>query len=1177
MSAKQRNSYYQTQGGTLPWEAKTYVSREADDELFEFARTGHTNNRVCSILAPRQMGKSSLRVRTAKRLIDEGVICVQIDLQELGGADGESFWYSVLDEICKKIDEYLVGGSQDLTAVKFKAYWENRYNSPAGKRFCDFLKEEVLTAIDNQLVIFLDEIQSLINWGLQHDFIRVIRSLSSDVNNEILRKLNFVILGVAKPSEILTEKGVTFNVGDRLEIGPLTGECQELWGGIEQVTGEAKEAIAAILKYSGGQPFLTQVICDLAVSHDKKKETSSWEEHIEKIVNREIVETWRQLDSQSHFTEIENYFLKIDKDNQNNQRLLKALNDYAKILEDGNIKFDNADTSSHWDLLISGLVVKETSQSGSILKVTNPIYARIFDSAWIKPIQEQIALTSANSAENQFENAIEEIAIELEESSPLEAFKQPTFTLTKEKEKNSMSTRAKQIEQIIQQRGPLVASIKTVEENLDKLAGELVDIEQFRLRLIGSVNNPLAKDFLNSLDFLQLRGNVTDNLSYLQFLRKRLSRDTLNIGVVGLMGQGKSTFLQRISGLTDDVIPARKGGACTAVRSTIYHNEGETYAEVIVHSEKSFLQEVIAPYYQELGLGVVPETLNDFAQPLPPTNFGGSNSTLESMYEHLRGDYHDNLYHYKHLLEAGSPRKLKVSKEEIDKYVSQPRDGGGKLITFDHLPVREVRIFCNFPNQDVGKVALVDVPGLGDTRLGDEQLILETLGQEVDLVLFIRRPDPLRYGWEKRDTDLYKTAYQALNNLENRSFMVLNHVMGNNDNFEACQKHQATYKDKHINVVECEIANCADDGESNAVLDRVLNYLASHIITLDYQYARVFQDSLNQLQKTISDELNRASQDWKQKLQDRDPNEMAKFFRLFNELWVNLASTLENLLYEIDAEQESEEEDNDFRKQAAVVIEKCRDDSGLPKIEDIMRRKADIGDWGSTFNRYLHDVRTHLTQHFEAMDTGLNSSVERVKIRVTDVLVEQANLGNIPRLRNLRGAEFLKVLLEEIDDRLANLKQAFQSLSKFEMSYKANLRYMIRPLLNNLNPNRAAVQISTITGGENPETRKKMAGEIFDHLEALHGEAVYRCETNLENIYSEPSKAAFYEVEDFVDRVLRSKNVKEEWQVFISQYKGFIWPKEYGEDKDSIHREEWLALVEETVEANQAEKLQFLN
>ncbi len=98
MAAQDRNSVYQIQGGTLPWEAKTYEKRSIDDELLELAKISHTNNRICSILTPRQMGKFSLMVRTAQLLRDDGIVCVEINLQGLGGvSSGDSFWYSILD------------------------------------------------------------------------------------------------------------------------------------------------------------------------------------------------------------------------------------------------------------------------------------------------------------------------------------------------------------------------------------------------------------------------------------------------------------------------------------------------------------------------------------------------------------------------------------------------------------------------------------------------------------------------------------------------------------------------------------------------------------------------------------------------------------------------------------------------------------------------------------------------------------------------------------------------------------------------------------------------------------------------------------------------------------------------------------------------------------------------
>ena len=56
-------SFYIT-GGTVPSNAASYVSRNADTELLEALRSGHFSY----VLTSRQMGKSSLMTRTATRL-----------------------------------------------------------------------------------------------------------------------------------------------------------------------------------------------------------------------------------------------------------------------------------------------------------------------------------------------------------------------------------------------------------------------------------------------------------------------------------------------------------------------------------------------------------------------------------------------------------------------------------------------------------------------------------------------------------------------------------------------------------------------------------------------------------------------------------------------------------------------------------------------------------------------------------------------------------------------------------------------------------------------------------------------------------------------------------------------------------------------------------------------------
>ncbi len=78
------------------------------------------------------------------------------------------------------------------------------------------------------------------------------------------------------------------------------------------------------------------------------------------------------------------------------------------------------------------------------------------------------------------------------------------------------------------------------------------------------------------LDFIEKQIEI--NIEKTDRLIKRLTRDTLNIGVLGRMGQGKSAFLKSLSGI--DIISSRKGGACTAVRSKYLHHDSDLEATV---------------------------------------------------------------------------------------------------------------------------------------------------------------------------------------------------------------------------------------------------------------------------------------------------------------------------------------------------------------------------------------------------------------------------------------------------------------------------------------------------------------------------------------------------------------------------------------------------------------------
>lgn len=732
------------------------------------------------------------------------------------------------------------------------------------------------------------------------------------------------------------------------------------------------------------------------------------------------------------------------------------------------------------------------------------------------------------------------------------------------------TNRTARIASIIEKRRPLVQKIEEVEANLKSLALALRNLEDNRNQLLTRVDDANVTGQLKEIDFSTIQLSIATELEALGKLRVRFSRDTLNIGVVGRARQGKSRLLQSLTGLTAAEIPDGDRQHCTGVRSTIHHNPSvATHGEVWFYSERSFLDEVLSPYYEKLRLGAKPMTIQDFAsQPLPPLpNDLRGFAEYGAMYEHLCG-YHANLEKYRHLLREPSPRR--IDRDEIRKYVAQD-NLAGERIYFNYLAVRDVKIVCNFPNTEVGQIALVDMPGLGDTGIGDAERLVKTLGQDVDAVLFVRMPKSSGDYWADVDVRLYDTASTALVDLplNQWSFMILNQTGAdskNGDNSKNCQDLAGDIAKKHINVSEWAIANCANPEEANKVLDRVLDYLAANITALDKQYASSCQERLSQLQSAVKAELDKARNALGQAKQ---PAETAQFEVLFEQLWNNLTSGLEKLLRNLGTQVG--EQDLDFKAEVEAAIETCRNDTGIPSsIEEIEVSRDREKSYEIAYNKYLNEIRAHLSQQFLSLDNGLKRSLDRVKSQVVEVLIEQGRLG---RLTEARGSEFLGEIAEQLPEQLiprqpSRLKFGFQILSEFMLSYRGMIQHRIRTCLNGLTPDKTTLKLS----------KSPNAQQVMVSLKTLHDEAVYECEKALGKLLCEPSQAAFAIVEEFLDRVLRAEGVKIEWRIFLNEERSIVWPSEFEQLGENTRlRREWLDAVERAAASNQSDSMQFLN
>ncbi|MEH2312339.1 MAG: hypothetical protein V7K35_13290 [Nostoc sp.] len=744
---------------------------------------------------------------------------------------------------------------------------------------------------------------------------------------------------------------------------------------------------------------------------------------------------------------------------------------------------------------------------------------------------------------------------------------------------SAATARTTQIAQIIQKRRPLGQKIETVEINLKTLSAALRQLEKQRDQLLDKVGDLGTIGRLREIDCSAIQRSIDTELAALNSLKSRFSRNTLNIGVVGRARQGKSRLLQSLTGLSTAEIPDGDDQHCTGVRSNVHHNSdvGETYAEVWFHTERSFLDEVIAPYYWQLKLGSHPLTIQEFADiPLPelPKELAEKRQAA-AKYDHLCR-YHQNLHRYRNVLSEPSPRR--VPRHEIREYVAQDTLDR-RRIYFNYLAVREVKIVCSFPNLDIGQIALVDMPGLGDTGIGDEERMIKTLGQDIDLVLFVRMPKSTGDFWAKEDVELYDMANSALIDLPIKewSFMVLNQISGSSDNRRNCESLAATISEKHIDVQDFIIADCANSEQAQTeILDRVLHYLAERVEVLDRQYASACQDRLIQLQRTVAIELEKAKDAWRQASRD---DWFPKFLELFGKFWNDLTRELERLSSSMISERDTD--DKNFKSAVDSAIAACRSKTGIPELEEIQQKCYAAGAYMTAYAESLHEVRTHLSKQFLSLDIALKESLEQAKSRVVVVLKTH---GKLEKIAEGNGSEFLKELAEKIPENLAGLKLGFQTLATFDLQYRGLVQHRIRRHLDVLTPNRTTYRLEGSfldkwiedikAGGIHTSSP---AEKIVNNLFKAQAEAVNNCEKELKTLLKEPSQAGFAIVEEFVDRVLRAEGVRTEWQIFLQEVASDVWIDEFGTTMERTQlRRDWMQRIGEVDHLKQPDALNFL-
>ncbi|MEA5448070.1 AAA-like domain-containing protein [Leptolyngbya sp. CCNP1308] len=360
-------------GGCLQAEASTYVVRQADEDLLAALQA----REFCYVFSARQMGKSSLLVRVKAALQKAGGHCAYLDMTRLG-SNGltQPQWYT-------GVGVSLLQSLNLLSQTDFLAWWQARESLPLVQRLNQLVDEVVLPATgDDPVYIFVDEIDGLLSLDFStDDFFAWMRSgYNLRAHDPRYRRLTFALFGVATPADLIADKQRTpFNIGQAISLEGFTlAESAPLQQGLEGLVDCPQAVLKAILDWTGGQPFLTQKLCQIAAKNAQQSETlplplssamaNFW---VEGLVKAALLDHWEAQDEPIHLRTIRDHLF------WHQNRTARILGLYQQLLQGEAVQSDDSREQS--DLLLSGLVVRR----GNELAIKNRIYQQVFTADWV--------------------------------------------------------------------------------------------------------------------------------------------------------------------------------------------------------------------------------------------------------------------------------------------------------------------------------------------------------------------------------------------------------------------------------------------------------------------------------------------------------------------------------------------------------------------------------------------------------------------------------------------------------------------------------------------------------------------------------------------------------------------------------------------------------------------------
>lgn len=632
-------------------------------------------------------------------------------------------------------------------------------------------------------------------------------------------------------------------------------------------------------------------------------------------------------------------------------------------------------------------------------------------------------------------------------------------------------------------------------------------------------------------------------------LEKRFNRETINISVVGRARQGKSTLLQSISGLADEVIPASNGGDCTGAKSIIANASGKTHAQITFYNELEMVEQ-IQKYLDELGISyhlgslsqVKSESCKDVLKAYEE-QLKEKAGRQQSLFQHLK----KYVEHYDDYCQFIGTVRDESDEKNIRNYVAQY--DVRMRPTYAYLAVKEVQIFTEFPVKDAGKIVLVDTIGLGDTSLGIREKMIRTLRDDSDAAILVRLPAANGDGIRVEDDELYDLICEAMGTeaLGKWLFFALN-VCDSLGNQNAGTAMEEEFKKRKLNFAFIKKTDCGNrnDVEQNLLIP-ILQYLSTNLAEVD-----------NNLMTHANEQFTDCFQKYYE-LCDMVSQVLSGSFRkslqsggLFDELYedhLNLPRELKSLLEAYADKDKNGEKCDVINDNIKTIIRSIA--SHCPTSDMIEARLAMGGEKGHAPNVYLYyadNLRAMIRDEFEQINSSTITTLQEGLKKEVCELIGNDNGGRLKRVplqseNNDDPVCWLGTLTNEKLNEYPLVAEAFNDIVNYKLNIEGFLEFKIDEALECLDysPQNDKFFMPDFSGMSSDEIVSMIEQALQSSIPVVADGII----NGIQELLLVPYHSFRARVRKLYDRLVMKEQGKRELKNFYREHAMAIWPNEF--------------------------------